>query len=93
MDLGADPQIGPPDLEDTPDAGDILSPILNLGGDLRNIVITPQPSQCPVAAFDVFGETYSIDAHCALIDPYRPIIQGAMMLVWLLLAAYAVLRA
>lgn len=93
IDLGFDPQIGPPELEDTPEAGDILSPILNLGGDLRNMVITPQPSACPVAAFDAFNRSYSIDAHCSLIEPFRPLIQGAMMLVWLLVAAYAVLRA
>lgn len=93
VDLGADPNIGAPNLENVPTAFDILSPIFNMMPDLRNMYVPQMYGSCPSGAFDVYGKTYVINAHCDLIEDNRYYIELIMSLIWAMLGMFIVLRA
>ena len=50
-------------------------------------------SQCPTGNLSLFGQTYSIDSHCTLINGNWGALQAAMGVVWSLMALFIVLRA
>jgi hypothetical protein len=82
VDLGADPNISAPTLEQTPTAAQILAPILNLMPDLKSFAVPSHSSSCPIGSFNALNRTYTLDSHCALIESNRSLIEAAMLLVW-----------
>ena len=48
---------------------------------------------CPTWSFAVFSHSYTIDAHCALIESQRAFFSSIMLLVWSLAALFIVLGA
>ena len=50
-------------------------------------------SACPTSSFDALGKTFTINAHCALVDNNFAGIRQAMAVVYVLLAMFIVLRA
>lgn len=48
-------------------------------------------SQCPTGSFNALGSTYTIDAHCSLINTYWSTLQSAMTVVWTIIALFLVL--
>jgi hypothetical protein len=48
---------------------------------------------CPTWSFSVFSHSYTIDAHCALIENQRAFFSSIMLLVWSLAALFIVLGA
>ena len=90
--LGPDPGIGAPTLEAIPTAQQIVQPILDIGADLRGYRPPSHAGECPRPTIELYG-THVLDAHCALIDDNKAIIQAAMMLAWALMALFIVLAA
>ena len=91
--LGADPAIGAPTLEQTPTAQMILQPILNLLPDLKNFSPTIASGTCPRPALNLFGQTQTFEAHCAILDNNRAVIHSAMVLAFTLSALLIILSA
>lgn len=50
-------------------------------------------SACPTSSFDAFGETFTFNAHCHLVDNNFAAVRQAMAVVYLLIAMFIVLRA
>lgn len=50
-------------------------------------------STCPTSSFDALGNTYTFDAHCALVNENFNSIRQAMTVCYLLMALFIVLKA
>jgi hypothetical protein len=50
-------------------------------------------SSCPVATFDAFEQTFRMDSHCQLAADHWTVLQGAMVVAWVILAMYIILGA
>jgi len=50
-------------------------------------------STCPVATFDAFERTFRMDSHCQLAADYWETLRVAMVVVWVILALFILLRA
>lgn len=50
-------------------------------------------STCPVATFDAFERTFRMDSHCQLAADYWDTLRVAMVVVWVILALFILLRA
>lgn len=48
---------------------------------------------CPTWSFDLWGQTYTINAHCALIEDQRALVSTICLLAYALLALFIVLGA
>ncbi len=93
MNLGNDPGIGAPSLEDTPTAEMILRPILNLMPDLKNYTAPAISGECPKPQFQLFESTYAIDAHCDVLEQNKGVIRISMLLAFTIASLFIVLRA
>lgn len=91
--LGSDPGIGAPMLEDIPTAEAIMRPILNMLPDLKNFQAPASGAQCPKPTFQAFEQTFTMDKHCDLAEQNRAAIKAGMMVVFSLAALLIVLRA
>lgn len=91
--LGSDPGIGAPSLEDSPTAEMILRPILNLMPDLKNYTAPAISGECPKPQFQLFENTYTIDKQCDLLEQNRAAIRISMLLAFTLASLFIVLRA
>jgi hypothetical protein len=93
VDWGADPDVPTPSLEQTPTASAILSPLLNLMPSLRSFTVPSHGAACPKPSFSLFEKQIVMDSHCALLDGVKPTLYAVMAFVWLMLAAFIILRA
>lgn len=93
VDLGEDPRIKSPELEETPTGKQILAPIQESMPFLNDFKITGRDAQCPVARFSVFDHDYVIDKHCDLIEQNRKLIELFVSILWAFVALRAVLKA
>lgn len=93
VDLGEDPNIKSPELEETPTGKQILAPIQESIPFLNDFKITGRDAQCPVARFSVFDHDYVIDKHCDLIEQNRKLIELFVSILWAFVALRAVLKA
>ncbi|MFZ6776224.1 hypothetical protein ACO0LD_05275 [Undibacterium sp. Ji83W] len=93
INLGADPGIGTPNLEDTPTAEMILRPILNLMPDLKNYTAPAISGECPKPQFQLFENTYTIDKQCDILEQNKGVIRISMLLAFTLASLFIVLRA
>ncbi len=50
-------------------------------------------SICPVANFDLFNQSYVMDAHCLIAENNRAALSSIMMVAWVLVALFIVLKA
>lgn len=92
--LGPDPGVGAPQLEQTPTAQQILQPILNLFPTLKNYSPAAMSSgTCPRPVLNLFGHTQTMEAHCVILDNNKAAIQQGMVLAFTLLALFIVLSA
>ncbi len=90
--LGPDPGIGAPTLEQTPTAYQIAKPVLDLLPGLRSFQPQTQAGVCPRPTIELYG-SHTLDAHCRLIDENKSIIQTAMVFAWAALALFIILSA
>lgn len=93
VEWGADPGISAPSLEQAPTASAILTPLLNLMPSLRNFAVPAHNSVCPKPSFSMFQKQIVMEAHCAVLDDVKPTLYAIMGFVWLMLAAFIILRA
>jgi hypothetical protein len=93
VDLGQDPGIPAPTLEDTPDGSTILAPIFGLLPDFKNFQMPAHTSQCPTYVFNVYGKEIDMDAQCTLFEQIKPTLSSIFTAVWALVAAIIVLTA
>lgn len=93
MNLGPDPGIPSPTLEEIPTPAAILKPILDLMPDLKNFQARQFGGQCPKPSFQAFNQTFTMEKHCDLAEQNRGAIQAGMMIVFALSSLFIVLRA
>jgi hypothetical protein len=93
LDLGPNPNIGPPTLEDTPTAGMVLDPLKSLMPSLRNYVYPAGGGFCPNYSFNVFGHAIDMVEHCDLFRGIQFLLKSMMLVVFTLRALFIVLSA
>lgn len=95
IDLGDDPGVPAPELEDTPT--DLFQPIKALLDPWVNWTVPSHSAQCPTWAAQpsIAGHVFYLDvsAHCDLAEQYRSLIVAASLAAWLAVAAFIVLSA
>lgn len=93
LNLGEDPNIGSPTIENI-SAGSILSPILNLLPGFKNFqLIEPQNASCEPIHIDVWFADVSTQSHCDLFEFISPALQVVMTIFWTGLGIFIVLGA
>lgn len=92
VNLGPDPAIGAPTLEQVPTAQQIAEPILQLLPELRHFEVQGVTGACPRPTIDLYGPIV-IEAHCKLIEDNKHILQAAMAFAWAAMALFIVLSA
>lgn len=92
VDALADPLKTTETLND-PLAPDYVDPWNTTFSGLKGWALPGHSSSCPVGSFDFNGSTFAIDAHCQLIQNHFGVLQGAMYVVWVVLALFVVLGA
>lgn len=93
VDLGTNPNIPPPGLENIPTAKQIMDPLLDLMPELADYEAPAHVGQCPTGSFSFAGQSFSISSHCTLLESNRALIESFMLLVWALGSVFIVLRA
>ncbi|HAX0011702.1 hypothetical protein FHA58_23775 [Escherichia coli] len=91
--LGEDPGVKEPELEETPTARDILTPIINLLPFTNEFNIGSRSASCPVVEFSVFNHQYRIDSHCPLIEQNRGAVETIFLIIWGFVALRIILSA
>lgn len=93
VDLGVNPNIPAPTLETTPTASQIVEPVLNLMPDLKNFSVPAHTSSCATGSFEWGGRSFIIDTQCTLLEKNRTVIEGAILLFWVICSMFIVLKA
>jgi hypothetical protein len=95
INLGPDPGIAAPTLEQTPD--NIFKPIADLMQPWLSWQVPAHSTQCPTwqAAPSISGRTFAINisSHCTFVDQYRSLILAAAVACWIVIATFIVLSA
>lgn len=92
VDLGEDPRIPPPILEETT-ASSILSPLLGLFPELRSYSVPAHGAVCPQGSVDLWGKTFYLNYQCILLEKHRQAIFAVFQLCWVLSSLFIFLRA
>jgi hypothetical protein len=87
LDLGADPGISRPELEDTPTIAMILVPIIGVMGDLRGFQVPAHQSTCPTFNFvgTKYGDIHD-DSMCRSIEDKRSLLSTIALAIWVWVA-------
>ncbi|QKJ65474.1 hypothetical protein HQN60_01270 [Deefgea piscis] len=97
IDLGPDPVIGSPELEQTPTGKEIFAPINDALEPLKGFQVPSHSAQCPTGEFNfsLMGHPFSgsFDAHCQLFEQHKEVMSSAALLMWALAALFIVLAA
>jgi hypothetical protein len=93
VNLGPDPNVPDPTLEEPPDASTILSPLTSLFPELRSYQTPAHSADCPKPTFDVFGKSIVMDAQCTIAEQNRSALGAIMMAVWVLVGLFILLSA
>lgn len=92
LDLGPDPGIGQPALETSPTGASIVQHIMGLLPSLSAFTIPPHTSQCEAPTFDFFGNSYSLQSMCDLLESQRALLSTIFGALWGIFALTLVLR-
>jgi len=82
-----------PELENIPTGFEVLAYLDNLFPFLRNFELTEKSASCPIGTFEAFGQTYTIDTHCPLLEENRTLFQTIMLIVWAFVSLRIILKA
>lgn len=95
VDLGPDPGVAPPSLEDPPTQ--LFKPIKDLMSPWLNWSVPSHSSECPTfqASPSIAGRVFTIDlsTHCTFVEPYRATVLAVSLACWAVLAAFIILAA
>ncbi|MBN3050847.1 hypothetical protein H4F45_05000 [Pectobacterium brasiliense] len=91
--IGTDPKISPPELSNIPTGRDILAPLFSLMPFLQNYDIPVRAAQCPTYSFEWNNRTFTVDAHCTLLERFRTLIQLFASVLWSFSALRIILSA
>lgn len=93
LDLGPDPGIGEPMLEDSPTGQTIVGYVLGLMPTFSAFTIPAHQSECLMPTFDFFGNTMSMQGACQMVEDQRAILSTIFSAIWSVAAFTFVLRA
>ncbi|ELI0534228.1 hypothetical protein Q8U12_002326 [Salmonella enterica] len=93
IDPEEDPDVKEPELEETPTAREILTPVINLLPFTKEFNIGSRSASCPVVEFSVFNHQYRIDSHCPLIEQNRSAVETIFLIIWGFVALRIILSA
>ncbi len=93
VDLGADPGIAAPSIDQPPGLESSLYPLFSLFPELKNYVAPSHSSVCPKPSFSAFGKTFTMESHCTLADNNRLTIASVMSVVWTIAGLFILLSA
>lgn len=93
LDLGTHPNIEQPSLAEPPTAPMILQPIFDLFPFLQNYQVPDHSSECPRPSFEAFGEQYTVEFHCELLEDNRQDISSIFLVLWTIFALCVLLKA
>ncbi|MDC9615767.1 hypothetical protein PSI19_18205 [Xenorhabdus khoisanae] len=90
VDLGENPNIKSPDLDEPPTGKDIIDPIRNSMPFLSDFKLSGKSATCPTVNdhFSLMGYDFNlvIESHCPLIEENRTFIELIASLIWALVA-------
>lgn len=93
VDLGADPGIAAPNLDQPPGLESSLYPLFALFPELKNYTVPAHSGVCPKPSFNAFGKTFTLESHCTLAENNRLTIASVMTVVWTLSGIFILLSA
>jgi len=96
VDFGPNPNTPQPSLEDTPTAGMILDPIVNMMAPFKSFNIQSQQGECPTFTFDfsqMLNVKPTVTALCDVLEPQRSMIQTIMTIIYTFASLVIVLTA
>lgn len=93
LDLGPDPGIGQPGLENTPTGESIVQSVMGLLPSLSAFTIPQHTSQCEAPAFEFFGNQYSLQVMCDQLENQRALLSTIFSAIWGVASLALILRA
>lgn len=93
VDLGPDPGIASPGLEDAPTGVSIVGHVMGLLPSLSNFSVPAHASTCEAPSFDFYGSTYTMQSMCDLLEGQRDVLSVLFSLTWSVVSLGIVLRA
>lgn len=91
--IGTDPGYTPGTMPSPVEGGDPFASLTGLLPDPANVTILFPSVSCPTATFDLFGQTYVMDAQCVLLAQYADAIGAVMLIAYSVTSFFIVLRA
>lgn len=93
VDFGTNPNLPTPTTESVPTIQMILSPLVNLMPDLRSWTVPAHNTKCPEPSFSIWGDTFTFQSHCTLLESHRDAIHAVFSAAFILAALFIVLAA
>lgn len=95
VDLGPNPNVGSPTLEDTPTGSSIVDYVMGLMPGFMSYSLPGHTGTCPTADLTLpFSATaFHLDPGCTIAENNRALISGVMLAVWSIVGLGIVLRA
>ncbi|MBT9540266.1 hypothetical protein [Thiobacillus sp.] len=93
VDLGPDPGIAEPALEDAPTGASILTHVMGLLPSVSAFTIPVHTADCVMPSFDFFGTTMTMQGACDLIEQQRAMLSLLFTAIWGIAGLVTVLRA
>ncbi|MBN6710273.1 hypothetical protein JFL47_11390 [Haemophilus haemoglobinophilus] len=72
---------------------EILQPLLDIKDNLQHLKNISGSGTCPTYDLNLFGEGFTLDSHCLILDKVGHIFQSVAMLMWSILGLIIILRA
>lgn len=86
--------VSPPDDLEEPDSSEMRDLFFkNTFNDLLGWRLPSHQSQCPKPRVTLFGQDHVIDSHCTIANEHFHVLSRFMMVVWVVIALFIVLRA
>lgn len=93
VDLGANPGVVEPALEDSPTGLSIVSGVMNLLPSLSAFQVPGHLSVCSAPTFEFFNSSYSMQSMCDLLEQQRVLLSTIFGALWGIFALTIVLKA
>lgn len=84
VDFGPNPNTPAPEIESSGTLDTILSPITSVMPFLQKFELNSHAVQCPIISIPAFGNSYSMDSFCILIERYKQLIALFFTISWTL---------